>query len=76
MLNFRVRYPHEMSCFFGSIRALRKKFHACLTVSQIHDEITRFLTANGMMYNDGETHVDERCGRFSVHDGLVDVGWF
>ncbi len=26
--NFRPRYPDEISCFFGPLRALRMRFHA------------------------------------------------
>jgi hypothetical protein len=40
-----MRYPDEMSCFLGSLRALRMRFHACLTVVRCLDEMTCFLAA-------------------------------
>lgn len=43
--NFRARYPDEMSCFFGSLRALRMRFHACWAVMLCLDEIPCFVVA-------------------------------
>jgi hypothetical protein len=35
--------PDEMSCFVGPIRSLHMRFHACLAVMRLLDEITCFL---------------------------------
>ena len=42
---FRMRYPDEISCCFGPLRALRMRLRACSTVKNILDEISCFLAA-------------------------------
>ncbi len=43
--SFRTKYRDEISCFFGPLRALCMRFHACLVVVRCHDEILCFLAA-------------------------------
>jgi hypothetical protein len=44
-LNFLTRYPDEISYFFGPLRALRMRFHACLALMRFLDEISCFLAS-------------------------------
>jgi hypothetical protein len=39
---FRVRYPDEISCFFGSLRALRMRVHTCLAVMRLLENFMLF----------------------------------
>ena len=65
--HFRTRYPDEMSCFWGPLRALRMIF-PCFIGFRIMFLMVRCKDG-------GEVDV-EGCGRLSVHDGFSDVAWF
>jgi hypothetical protein len=75
--DYRTRYPNEMWCFTGSLRALHMKCHACLAVMRCLDEMSCFFASDVFVLmvvfrEVGEVDV-EGCGRLRVHDSLLDV---
>jgi hypothetical protein len=44
-----ILFAAQFSCFWGPLRALRMRFHACLALMRILDEISCFLGAEFLM---------------------------